>query len=331
VDGEVTGTDGALRHNPLTPTIFHESWWLEAATGGAYQEVVVTWGGRTVGRFPFLLKRLPIGLVECSMPGLAHFLGPAIDAGSGARVTQATRHDAILRELLGRLPAHTGLYQKLHRATLNTLLFQEQGYGTTVQFTFDVPPAPEASLWSGMRDKTRNAIRRAEVRYRVEDLSDPGRFVHAYKANLAARGLVNHYPRMQAVCSAALDRGRGRMLAAMGPSGAIAACILYVWDADAAYYLLSSRDLESGNGAVSLLIWEAMRDSARRGLVFDFDGVGNAGSRVFYSGFGGTAMPRFIVFRYSLGHRLLARLASRRVATGPDVTGSERKRRTWFS
>jgi hypothetical protein len=43
--------------DPLTPTIFHEPWWLEAASGGQYEEVTVSSGGRTVGRLPFVRRK----------------------------------------------------------------------------------------------------------------------------------------------------------------------------------------------------------------------------------------------------------------------------------
>jgi hypothetical protein len=51
--------------------------------------------------------------------------------------------------------------------------------------------------------------------------------------------------------------------------------------------------------------------------VFDFDGVSNAGSRIFYSGFGGTIVPRYIVSRYSLLHRVIDRLGRPRTQTPP--------------
>jgi hypothetical protein len=41
---------GGPRINPLVPTIFHEDWWLEAATGGRFEVAEVAAGGRVVGR-----------------------------------------------------------------------------------------------------------------------------------------------------------------------------------------------------------------------------------------------------------------------------------------
>lgn len=307
----VTGRPkGSGEHDALTPTVFHEPWFLHAATGGDYQEVTVSASGRVVGRFPFTINSLPARQILCGMPDLTHFLGPAIDAGGGAATNRVLRHDGILRELLDKLPAQSGVFQKLHRGTTNTLVYQELGYRTAVQFSYDILPASEQSLWSSMRDKTRNVIRRAREQYTVVDIVEPELFLIRYQANLQALGKTNYYDRMMALCTEVLLRKRGRILAAQTPVGKIAAAIVYIWDHQAAYYFLSTRSQQAGNGAVSLLIWSAMKDAAERGLVFDFDGLSAPGSRVFYTGFGGAVVPRYVVSRYSFAHRVAGRLSN---------------------
>jgi hypothetical protein len=213
--------EAACENDSLTPTIFHEPWFLDAATNATYQEVTVTSAGRIVGRFPFTIARLPAGQFLCGMPELTHFLGPAIAAGAGSAVNRHLRRDGILRELLEKLPASSGVYQKLHRNIADTLVFQEFGYRTAVQFSYDIQPAPVDLLWSGMRDKTRNVIRRAEEQYRVDELPDPVRFLSIYQENLQQRGRVNYYSRMLSVCEAVLSRQRGRILAAVDSDGTV--------------------------------------------------------------------------------------------------------------
>jgi hypothetical protein len=100
------------------------------------------------------------------------------------------------------------------------------------------------------------------------------------------------------------------MLAAHDAAGGETAAIFYVWDTDAAYYLLSTRREDAHNGAVSLLLWHALRDIAARGLVFDFEGVISSGSALFFTGFGGEVAPRYVVSRHTLGHRIAGRIAN---------------------
>jgi hypothetical protein len=306
--GDIAGL-AQIRDDPLNPTIFHERWWLIAASDGKYEEISVSAGGRVVGRFPFVVDRVLPGFTLCGMPELSHFLGPAIDAGSGSAANRALRRDRILRDLLEKLPSTTGLYQKLHSGFSDTLVFQELGYRTMVQFTYEIAPAPLPAIWAGMRDKTRNAIRSAQGRYRIAETPDPTRFAALYGANLRDRGSTNHYRVIRQLCEAALWHDRGRIILAFSGDGRPAAGVFYVWDTRAAYYLLSTRNEHAGN-AVSLLIWQVIQDCATQGLIFDFDGVATPGSRVFYTGFGGQVKPRYIVSRYSLGHRIAGRLSN---------------------
>jgi Acetyltransferase (GNAT) domain len=270
----------------------------------------VTAGGRIVGRFPFVVRRMFAGHALCGMPELSHLLGPATDPGAGSAANRALKRDGILRELLAKLPRTSGFYQKLHGGLTDTLVFQEQGYRTAVQFTFEIEPAPIPAIWAAMRDKTRNAIRCAQARYQVAEFADADRFAAFYNENLLARDSTNHYRGIRLVCEAALLRDRGRIILALDDNGCASAGIFYVWDARAAHYLLTTRNEQAGNGAVSLLIWHAIQDCATRGLIFDFDGVATPGSRVFYTGFGGQVVPRYIVSRYSLGHRIVGRLSN---------------------
>ena len=70
-----------------------------------------------------------------------------------------------------------------------------------------------------------------------------------------------------------------------------------VWDNISSYYLMSTRSDGSGNSAISLLLWEAIKESALKGLTFDFAGLGNRGSVTLYSGFGASISVRYVAVR----------------------------------
>ncbi len=309
----VAGDAGLVASNddPLVPMVFHNHWWLDAATGGDYHEIEVTDGGRVVARLPYVVERAWPGQLACTMPQLTHSLGWAVDLGCGTPAEQTCRHIDITRELAGRLKRFGGFHHKLHRHVAETLAFNEAGYETYVQFTFEIPPQPNDATWQGMRDKTRNVIRRAAERYDVETTLDPAEFAAFYDANLQAGGRTNTTSRMRQVCEAAVAHQSGQFFAARDSGGDLAAAIFTVWDQRAAYYLLATRAPSSGNGAISLLIWNAIRHAHENGLMFDFDGVGTRGSRLFFTGFGGTASPRFIVSRFSYACRVAQGLQRR--------------------
>jgi hypothetical protein len=297
---DASGSTAALRRpsDPLTPTIFHEPWWLEAATGGRYEEVTVSSGGRTVGRLPFL-RTERLGFTACILPDVTHFLGPAINEGNGGTVSRNLRRGEITRDLIDKLPRSSFFYQRLHRGVPDALPFEQRGFQIEAKFTYEVAPGPEAQIWRNMRDKTRNVIRRAEEQTELVDL-EPAAFCRLYESNLHRRGKFFNYMfkgNTLPIFEAALSRGQGRLLAARDRSGALSAAIFFVWDEGATYYTLTTRAPETQNGVVSRLIWEAMRESAARGRVFDFGGVGTSGSVLFYTAFGGEVRPRYLVQR----------------------------------
>ena len=292
----------AVLPDPLVPMIFHNRWWLDAATDGRHEEIEVR-SGAAVARLPYLAVREWPGYRVCTMPQMTHSLGWAVDLGVAPGPEATVRHIEITRLLARRLARFAGFHHKLGGQITDTFAFGEAGYTTGVQFTFEIAPQPNDATWRAMRDKTRNVIRRAGERFAVDSAIDPDTFASIYEANLRRRNLINTAPRMVQVCAAALAHDSGRFFAARDDAGAVEAAVFIVWDHRTAYYLLATRAPKSDNGAISLLVWHAIRDAHARGLVFDFDGVGTPGSRLFFTGFGGVVTPRYIVSRYSWGSR----------------------------
>ena len=308
VAGDLSPAISSRSSSPLVPTVFHEPWWLDVVSAGTYRMAEFSAGGSCIGRLPYLLSRHR-GLQIVGMPMLTHFLGPAIDPGPGKGTTQLLRTLSTAKDLIRQLPKAASVWFKLHRGTTDTLAFQALGYTAEVQFTSEVAPAPERELWAGLRDTTRRVIRRATDTLVAEETTDPDLFMHLYEQNLQERGLRNTYD--SAICkqvlAEAVRRGAGRMLIAT-EGGTPKVGVFTIWDDSAAYYLLTTRSLESGNGGISLLIWEAIKHAAARGIIFDFDGLRPSGDIQFFAGFGGTLKPRYFVHRSSLAYRALDRL-----------------------
>jgi Acetyltransferase (GNAT) domain len=286
----------------LTPTIFHEDWWLTAATNGAYEVVETSLGDKVVGRLPYFRKKF-YGMNWGALPALTHFLGPAVDEGPGSINTRFIRRLEITRELILKLPPASFTRIKCHRGVPDVIPFQEQKWRTNVQFTWEVEPAPEETLFMNLRNKPRNAIRRAEF----FQLDDPNEFIRFYSANLAAKGIKSNIDLDAAlrIITAALSRSRGQMMVAKAKvDGALHAATFYAWDSHSLYYLMSTRNENGHSGAMAALVWHAIRDAAARKLVFDFDGLATPGSIMFYAGFGGSVQPRYVATRMTIPVRI---------------------------
>lgn len=289
-----------------TGTVFHESWWREAVTEAPAGLAVVERGGRILGAMPYQTRRRH-GLVSIGQPGLSHVLGPVVEAAGGGAGNAIRRNIEITGELARQLPSHTHCFFRLHDGISESLGFNLAGFDNGADFTIRIAPAEERLLWGAMRDKTRNVVRRATDLHEVRDIGADA-FIDLYGRNLAARQTANAYDpgMLRRALRAAVLRQRGRCLAAHDRSGEPMAAVFTVWDARSEYYLLSTRTSSSSAGAVSLLIWHALREAASNGRTFDLDGIHvhgeNSPNLLLLTGFGGTIASRITV-------RHLSRLA----------------------
>jgi hypothetical protein len=255
---------------------------------------------------PYVLSKRR-GFTVSVMPMLAHVLGPAIDAGDEGAKTAWLRRASIVRELAAQLPRVAHFSQTFHPGMAEVLAFQACGFESFVQFSAELAAQPERALWSRMRDKTRNVIRRAQEQCEVRDVHDPREFARLYERNLAAAGHQSYFDvsRLLPLYEAAAMRGQARIVGTRSRGGELVAAVFYAWDRRRLWYFLSTRDAQAaGNGAVALLVWEGIRMAAERGLVFDFDGIASEGAARFYAGFGARFVPRFAVWRRSPAYAL---------------------------
>jgi hypothetical protein len=286
----------------LTPTIFHESWWLDIATEGRCNIVEVRDNGHVAGQLPYLLTK-KMGLPVIHLPPQTHFLGPAITRP----YMDSLRRIDITKELIAKLPYASALYFKCHRDVQDVIAFQSAGFRASVQFTYEIQPLPTEILWDSLREKTRNLIRRAQRCHSISFGDDPASFMQFYRQSVESRGKSNNLN--SEICTkliqACLERGRGQIYQARGQSGNLAAALFCAWDNSSSYYLMTARDPAAHLGATSLLVWEAVTDAARSGLIFDFDGIINEGGARFAYNFTSNVAPRYIATRASTTVHLL--------------------------
>jgi len=287
--------------------LFHEPWWLSAASGGKYTEVTVERGGKLVGRFPFL-SSFKMGFRRLVMPPFTHVLGPIIDVGGGKPDAQLRQCISIIHHLVKQLPPFDFFRQACPWSITSILAFQECGFEVRPQCNFQLDCRESlSSIWDRLNFKTRGHIRRAQTSHVVASVDNPHIFMSFYienmkKANRSDRMMFDPFP---AVFSECRSRDCGEILAAYGPDGMPAAMVYLVWGSGIMYYLLSARNPDTGStGAVNLLLWSAIERAHERGLMFDFDGLINSGQMRFLLGFGGQLSTRLIVTRSRPLYRL---------------------------
>jgi hypothetical protein len=280
-------------------TLFHEHWWLAAASGDEFQEVSISDGRQTIGRLPFVLRHRG-GFRVIQMPPFSHLLGPIVHEGLGKPQTKLLRRLSMIRDLIDRLPRFDFFKQAIE-VPADGLAFQERGFDVSLQYNFKIDCTVDPTiLWDAMHFKTRQHIRRAREKFEISTCTDPTEFTRFYTASLQNHSRVNTlnlktFPALYEACDA---RNCGVILCAHGPDKCPAAMIYLVWGKGVMYYLLSSRArLHDDNGSINLLIWSAIQRAHDLGLCFDLDGISDPGTAHFLSRFGGQMTSRLIVRR----------------------------------
>jgi hypothetical protein len=302
-------------------SIFHEPWWLDATMGENWHLAVVKSGDEIIGEMPYTLKKKGLWRVSY-LPPLTRTLGPVIKRQSeNARSPEWCHRLDITRELIAQLPSCAHFQQVADPlvSEAEAAAFSLNGFKVSVQFTLKLPAGvDEQTAWHGVRSKTRNRVRRSAEQFVVQEINSADAFVDFYDSNLAARDLSNVYGSaiMRRLLSEVLLRKAGTMLGAFDSNGSLTAATALVWDRFNVYYLLTTRKADAHGGAVSLLVWHAMKAARERGLELDFDGVSTAGILKFLGGFGGHIVRRYVFERMRADYAVLrgARARSRNLA-----------------
>jgi hypothetical protein len=283
-------------------SIFHEPWWLDAATEGAWRVAQVKHGNIVIGEMPYIVSKKALWQIS-TLPPLTRTLGPVIRPHqTSANDREWSQRLGIARDLIAQLPKCARFHQIMDPrvSEAEALAFRLEGFNVKVAFTLVVDGwTDEASAFAALKGTTRTAVRRAQECLTVRPIDSAKEFLDFYSANLEVRKLDNVYgaATMGRLLHEMMKREAGTLLGAFDPQGTLVAATALLWDTRSAYYFLSARRPGAHSGAVSLLLWSAMRTAGERGLSFDFDGVSTAGILKFLGGFGGRLVRRFEVER----------------------------------
>jgi hypothetical protein len=286
------------------PTLFHEIWWLEAASRGIIDSVSVTRDGICVANL-FFVRLNTFGVRQIRMPPYTRVLGPTFALPPSKPSTRLMNVRRLVGELIGKLPPHDRLLLTLPPASESAFAFSLAGYALEPNYTFRVAQTvPLSDLWHGMDQKTRNVIRTAMRKSSVSRHYDIDRFKRL--SLLQHPGNLNDFESLERIFSACAARNRTVILTAQDENGRDAASAILVWGAGTAYYLLSARNPAiATSGSNSLLIWAAMEFAKELNVIFDFDGYGNSGGGLFLEKFGLVPEARQTVLFANTRGRLL--------------------------
>jgi hypothetical protein len=269
-----------------TSVIFDEDWWLDAAAPGAWDRVRVEWDGELVGEMAFHVRRR-WGLTYVGMPHLTRTMSPRLYAPPGKAATCDINNQAVVGELLRRLPRYDRFERAPNPGCPSTLGFVHGHMAVTHMFTFRSQPGegPEAMLKLA-HGEARRAINKAQRDCSVERGADLDRFIRLHHRSYGEETLVD-YEVLRRLFEAAHAHGQAEIVFVRLNDAADTAAMILIWDRQAIYTWLLARDAKQNYvGATSLLTFEAMRTAQRLGCILDLDGYVSPRVGVFMMKFG---------------------------------------------
>jgi hypothetical protein len=317
---------GQLGRNP----IYLQDWWWDVACGSRKQSVAVCESGRQVGRlFYFPRTRSSMGfckLAEGIHAPWTNYCAPTIDCRSGG--LDAARQGDIAYRLALQLPRSMSYHLTCPHFTDEAVLtaFERAGFEIGIQGSYlvDLRGAATENVVTHLDMSTRQRYRKAEKKLDVVGI-DPSMFFHLYRRNLAARAKTSYSDlqiaeRLASACRSPerscirITAAKGKDMPADDPLSYHAA-IACLQDDAFSYYWMSTRNVSATdpdvrNGAVKLLIVDAIAHASSAGLIFDFDGTTTTGTSEVYKGFRGTEVKRYVLTRRTRWARAIGMLRS---------------------
>ena len=289
----------------LTPSLFHNDWWLRAASKGKWEQVECQRDGITVATMPFV-RHTMLGMRRLRMPPYTRTLGPAFNLPPSKPFQRAHTVRKIVADLLTKLPPHDHFQMTLDPDDEAAFAFSIAGCAVDAPFTFRFPSSiqPEQAL-ADCDPKTRNLIRSAEKRLRVVRDHALGRFITLSLREKPRGENIHDFALLETIFTACLSHGAGIVLTAVDQHDRDVASSVLVWDERIMYLWLTSRDPEhSTSGGGAFLLWESIKMASSLGRTFDLDGYSSAASAKFLASFGRPPSMRPRVIKASVRYRM---------------------------
>jgi Acetyltransferase (GNAT) domain len=258
--------------------------------------------GKIIGVLPYVCRK-KWGFKGQDMPTLTPYLGPWYDFPEGLkRANQYALEHEVQAQLLSQVPKAWFFRQRWHPQVSNALGFRWQGFQLDIKYTYCIElryPGWADDYTSALRNKLRNANKL----YRVERAASAEGFYALNQLSFAAQKMKMPYTaeQFEGLFEACQQHQAGTLYWAVHEqTGVKEAAIWVLWDQRWAYLLASGRSRDAHNGAVAMLIDQAIQDAAAGGLqVFDFEGSSLKGVEGFFRQFGGALRMGLVVKKYA--------------------------------
>lgn len=280
------------RHKDLLPFSLQYKWWDEVVMDN--WEVAIVADNNTVKAvWPYYIRKKGLWKFIANPP-FTPYTGPFLIYPEGQKKdSKISFENKVHKDLISQLPNFSELSQNFNLGFSNSLAFLWNGFSDEKRFTYLLElNESEEVIWNGFRENTRRQIRKAGKDLTVVDQSNASLLERLLKETY--QNQEDSYPNFSPslfsrIIEYVKTKDAGKMLVAQDKKGNIHSAILMVFDKLSAYYLIGGSAIEHKNsGAMSLLMWEAIKSAKAAGKqYFNFEGSSIEAIEKYLRGFGG--------------------------------------------
>ena len=286
--------------------LFLQYWWMDCVCYGKEWDVALATlpGNNSVcAALPYLIgKRM--GMRYVLQPQLTQFNGPWFNYPE-REMNELDRLDfeeKASEQLIFYLKSLKLAYYKQCFSPLatNWAPFYNRGFAQTTRYTYRIPDIANLDTVFSNFDipRRQKKIRKAELSLHVDEGLSPEAFADFHTDYWRSRGQKDLLSRdfIVRVCSTAIARNQGLILALRDNENVLRASRFVVFDSNSAYSLLSALSPDGhDNGASPLLFWEIIKRLSGRTQSFDFEGSMVPSIAFSYQLYGAVQTPYFEV------------------------------------
>lgn len=282
--------------------------WMDAACLKGDWDVTLSFDGdQNLEGILVYHKRKYRGFNLLLMPPQTFYSGiHIVDKAKAKRHTHISHQVKVVESLLKQTPTFDLFYLQLSPQFNNALSFIWEGYKLSTRYTYvvDTLNKQEEELWSELKTKVRNKIRKAIDITRIETIDFDTFWKNCQKSfqdksqsapfnyDVLKNVYDTFYKRKQCIINACVSKEDGSILAAN----------FLTSDKTHTYYIAGyqSQYLKE-SGALSYLLWHNLSKCQTR--YFDFEGSMIKNVEYFFRAFGGALTPHYKVWK--INHPIL--------------------------
>jgi hypothetical protein len=294
--------------------VYARGWWLDLVCGEDNWDVALVENGEgLLGALPYTIRK-DAGFTVLTQSSFCRAMGPILFKEPNKYAKRISQQKDVMNALIEALPSFQCYSQNWDRRITNWLPFYWNQFSQSTRYTYVINDLNDfEEIWGRFLFKTRTDIRKAKkqgiaISAAVDDFDRFHRILGKTFENIQSNPAFD-YNLMVKLYEECTKRGCGKIFLAEDTAENVHAGMFLVWDERSAYYLYGGNDAKLRNsGAISYLIWEAIKFSASLTKNFDFVGSMLGPVERHFRGFGGELVPYYHVSKSSSSYKVYRKI-----------------------